>query len=562
MIARGVACGFPARCLRRAAPTAARVAGTRRVHVQPRPAAEVQVATTEASEGSPAGSKFTLGEDSTSTTAAAAPSSYAELRRRPINFSPETRYTVDNVAEADAERFQLHSSVPFWRTYGTNMDVRSMGTGAEDSRRAPASTGETALNLLTSSALADAESAAYWAYHVGRTGFFLTTSAAGALAHHLSEQLSGGGRRTPFQNLSANAQAELTNRLYEGVAMFQQDLAAIKAGAYKLPWDMTTPTHRQFNPLYVASKATSFVGEAIGTLNRRIAQADASNWFSSSMYPKYYMDNTYHYQTDGWLSSRSANVYEFSTESLFFGRQDAMQRTVLLAMHEWLAETGRDPSSMRLLEVACGTGRFHTFIKDNYPEMQTVASDLSPFYLDAARKNVAYWKRQRQSGDLLGTDLAGAGTTFMQCAAESVPAPDESFDVVVCVYLFHELPEEARIACAKEWARVLRPGGLVVLADSCQLGDRPAWDPTLGSFGNFNEPHYRNYIACDIGGLMDSVGLQPRTKYLASATKALSFVKRGGAPAPADETAAADAYLAGEGRAEEAAEGAGDPRLN
>jgi hypothetical protein len=61
---------------------------------------------------------------------------------------------------------------------------------------------------------------------------------------------------------------------------------------------------------------------------------------------------------------------------------------------------------------------------------------------------------------------------------------------------------------------------------------------------------------------MDSVGLQPRTKYLASATKALSFVKRGGAPAPADETAAADAYLAGEGRAEEAAEGAGDPRLN
>jgi hypothetical protein len=51
MIARGVACGFPARCLRRAAPTAARVAGTRRVHVQPRPAAEVQVATTEASEG-------------------------------------------------------------------------------------------------------------------------------------------------------------------------------------------------------------------------------------------------------------------------------------------------------------------------------------------------------------------------------------------------------------------------------------------------------------------------------------------------------------------------------
>jgi hypothetical protein len=38
---------------------------------------------------------------------------------------------------------------------------------------------------------------------------------------------------------------------------------------------------------------------------------------------------------------------------------------------------------------------------------------------------------------------------------------------------------------------VLRPGGLVVLTDSVQLGDRPAWDATLGLFGNMNEPHYK-----------------------------------------------------------------------
>ena len=38
---------------------------------------------------------------------------------------------------------------------------------------------------------------------------------------------------------------------------------------------------------------------------------------------------------------------------------------------------------------------------------------------------------------------------------------------------------------------MLKPGGLVVLVDSCQLGDRPAWDATLGAFGAFNEPHYR-----------------------------------------------------------------------
>lgn len=62
---------------------------------------------------------------------------------------------------------------------------------------------------------------------------------------------------------------------------------------------------------------------------------------------------------------------------------------------------------------------------------------------------------------------------------------------VVCVYLFHELPESARIAAAKEFARVLKPGGLCILTDSVQLGDRSDWDPILGLFGNFNEPHYK-----------------------------------------------------------------------
>jgi hypothetical protein len=38
---------------------------------------------------------------------------------------------------------------------------------------------------------------------------------------------------------------------------------------------------------------------------------------------------------------------------------------------------------------------------------------------------------------------------------------------------------------------VLKPGGLMVLTDSVQLGDRPEWDNNLGAFGNFNEPHYR-----------------------------------------------------------------------
>lgn len=60
---------------------------------------------------------------------------------------------------------------------------------------------------------------------------------------------------------------------------------------------------------------------------------------------------------------RSADVYEFSTETLFFGRQDAMQRTTLLPVADYIRSTGLDPAFMQIAEVGCGTGRFHTFIK-------------------------------------------------------------------------------------------------------------------------------------------------------------------------------------------------------
>jgi len=58
-------------------------------------------------------------------------------------------------------------------------------------------------------------------------------------------------------------------------------------------------------------------------------------------------------------------VYEVSTETLFLGRQDAMQRQTLVPLAAFMAGRGRAPdgAGTRLLEVAAGTGRFATFLK-------------------------------------------------------------------------------------------------------------------------------------------------------------------------------------------------------
>lgn len=43
----------------------------------------------------------------------------------------------------------------------------------------------------------------------------------------------------------------------------------------------------------------------MATLDRRMAGGSPSNWLDSNLgYPDYYMQGTFHYQPDGWLSTK------------------------------------------------------------------------------------------------------------------------------------------------------------------------------------------------------------------------------------------------------------------
>jgi len=485
--------------------------------------------------------------------------------------------------QVDAEHFRQGDSVAFWANW--RFDESASGV-----REMLADLGGT----VRSSA-----DATYWAYHAVRTSWFLGQGAAGLIA---SNALAGGGVKSPIGGdggirSGVTAGARL---VAEAAQVYKQDLGFMRAGRFNPPWDMH-PSHRQFNPMFVADKTKKFIKEATSTLRKSRAAKEAAAarsaaggsaetaetkvWMDSPLYPDYYL-KTFHYQTDGWLSTQSAEVYEVSTETLFLGRQDAMQRTALVPLSEYMRErvnegapedgstataVREDGAGAKLLELACGTGRFLTFVRDNYPGMDTTGLDLSPFYLIEARKNGEYWeKMRRRVRNARGGGGGGAVTDalrliggfakrvgvplpplplpnarpsnggardrghekigsceFVQAAAEAMPFPDASFDVITCVYLLHELPAEARAAAAKEAARVLKPGGLLVLADSVQLGDRPRLDAHLGKFGDFNEPHYRDYISSELVSVFgpDGAGLTPWTKELCSSTKVLSFRK-------------------------------------
>ena len=45
------------------------------------------------------------------------------------------------------------------------------------------------------------------------------------------------------------------------IAAWEVDLRLIQEGVYKLPWEMTTPRHRQFNPFWVLPEVFAGVRE-------------------------------------------------------------------------------------------------------------------------------------------------------------------------------------------------------------------------------------------------------------------------------------------------------------
>ena len=86
--------------------------------------------------------------------------------------------------------------------------------------------------------------------------------------------------------------------------------------------------------------------------------------------------------------------------------------------------------------------------------------------------------------------------------------PDESQDAVTSIFVFHELPPKVRRIVFRECARVLKPGGRLVLVDPLQRGDQPDYDGILELFPqNYHEPYYKSYTNENFSELAAGSGL-------------------------------------------------------
>lgn len=284
--------------------------------------------------------------------------------------------------------------------------------------------------------------------------------------------------------------------------LFAKDLANAEAGLYPLPLDIVQEMRRARASLrYLADIPR------VAARRRRRGHNDVAGLGDGL--PRYYRQN-FHFQTGGYLSSESAGLYDFQVQALFAGTADAMRRRAFVPLARLLAS--RDPARTTLLDVGAGTGEFLAFVKHAQPRLKTIALDLSEPYLDRARHLLS----------------AHRGTKFLAAPAEAMPLSSASVDAAISIYLFHELPPRVRTAVAREIARVLKPGGLFVLADTIQYGDVPHCDGLIATFPDLlHEPYYNSFARSDLASVFQAAGLTPVETDIAYLTKISVFEKKG-----------------------------------
>lgn len=161
------------------------------------------------------------------------------------------------------------------------------------------------------------------------------------------------------------------------------------------------------------------------------------------------------------VHDEQARTYESAHVEIY---NEIEQRRIRTLLEEHIATLRRERNEIHAFDFGSGTGNLTGHLLDL--GLRVVAADVSPESL------VALETRLRGRGDLTtavlnGTDLEGFR--------------DGQFDVVATYSVLHHVPDY--LAIVREFARVVRPGGLIVIDHEC-CPEYWAGNPT-----------YREYLA-------------------------------------------------------------------
>lgn len=151
-----------------------------------------------------------------------------------------------------------------------------------------------------------------------------------------------------------------------------------------------------------------------------------------------------------------ANYGQFSSDLYAAIRREAFGEDI--GQNSWLTADEHDlfidwiapRAGSRVLDVACGSGRTTLRIGER--------TGCSVYGIDTHAAAIAEARSAAAQSGL------GAKAKFDQVdGAKRLPFEDASFDALICIDAINHLPD--RPAVLREWARVLKPGAILVFTD-------------------------------------------------------------------------------------------------
>jgi ubiquinone/menaquinone biosynthesis C-methylase UbiE len=109
----------------------------------------------------------------------------------------------------------------------------------------------------------------------------------------------------------------------------------------------------------------------------------------------------------------------------------------------------RRPSYPVILDVGCGRGRSFRLLHERFGAKRLIGVDIDPSLLATAAAD----------GEVHGLKL-----DLRQASGSRLPLADRSVDMVFCHQTFHHLVDQD--GAIREFRRVLKPGGLLLFAES------------------------------------------------------------------------------------------------
>lgn len=220
-------------------------------------------------------------------------------------------------------------------------------------------------------------------------------------------------------------------------------------------------------------------------------------------YPEYFLQ-AFHGYDDGnmnWLAaqeneaaalSMSANYWK---DVLAMDSEQWVRHNVTKNVRNYLRQNQlADPAF--ILDVGCSGGISTEYIQKGFPNATYIYGlDLSPYFVA-----VGAFRAQNAHKDI----------RYVHANAESTSFQNASFQLIICNFLFHEVPQDATQVILREMYRVLDDNGVIAIVDLDPETLRS--DQLLSQFRKWafevTEPHIYGYYDSNMTAALEKNGFQ------------------------------------------------------